>query len=319
MLHALDKVRRKADEEFPDYKTDIEEHTAWKEYWHNFAENNLFGIEINEQIARTAKMNMIIHDDGHTNVIAIDGLENESQIQAINKGFKNNHFDFIITNPPFGSSIKQNEKNYLKSFEFGKKKPEWLDYKNSKTVIRNNQSTEVLFIEQCYNFLTEGGYLAVVLPDGVLTSTGLQYVRDQIEDWYRIVSVISMPQTAFTATGAGVKSSVLFVKKHQNKHTTKLQSLKEKIQNEIKTKFKYLETIEKWNTEKAKIIKDLDGFTNTTGITNVKEIKKTQQFKDWRTAINSLYNEKVNDFQEQITESYPVSYTHLTLPTTPYV
>ena len=114
LLHALDKVRRKADQEFPDYKTDVEEHTAWIEYWHNFAEKNLFGIEINEQIARTAKMNMIIHDDGHTNVIAIDGLENEAQIKTINKGFKNNHFDFIITNPPFGSSIKQNEKNYLK-------------------------------------------------------------------------------------------------------------------------------------------------------------------------------------------------------------
>ena len=304
LLHALDKVRRKADIEFPDYKTDVEEHTAWKEYWHNFAENNLFGIEINEQIARTAKMNMIIHDDGHTNVIAIDGLENESQITAINKGFKNNHFDFIITNPPFGSSIKENEKQYLKSFELGNKKPDWLDYKNTKTVVRNNQSTEVLFIEQCYNFLTEGGYLAVVLPDGVLTNSSLQYVRDQIEDWYRIVAVNSMPQTAFSATGAGVKSSVLFVKKHTKKHTAKLQALKEKIQNKLKTKFKYLDTIAKWNTEKAKIIKDLDGFTNTTGLTSVKEIKKTQEFKDWRTEINSLYNEKLKDLQEQLTEAY---------------
>ena len=44
-------------------------------HWHDFASNNLFGIEINEQIARTAKMNMIIHDDGHTNVITSDGLE----------------------------------------------------------------------------------------------------------------------------------------------------------------------------------------------------------------------------------------------------
>lgn len=304
LLHALDKVRRKAEIEFPDYKTDVEEHTAWKEFWHNFAENNLFGIEINEQIARTAKMNMIIHDDGHTNVIAVDGLENESQIKAINKGFKNNHFDFIITNPPFGSSIKENEKHYLKSFELGNKKPDWLDYKNTKTVTRNNQSTEVLFIEQCYNFLTEGGYLAVVLPDGVLTNSSLQYVRDQIEDWYRIVAVNSMPQTAFSATGAGVKSSVLFVKKHTKKHTAKLQALKDKIQNKLKTKFKYLENIENWNTEKAKIIKELDGFTNTTGLTIIKEIKKTQEFKDWRTDINSLYNEKLKDLQEQLSEAY---------------
>ena len=43
-------------------------------HWHDFAMSNLYGIEINEQIDRTAKMNMIIHDDGHTNVVASDGL-----------------------------------------------------------------------------------------------------------------------------------------------------------------------------------------------------------------------------------------------------
>ncbi len=39
-----------------------------------FAKNNLYGIEINDQIARICKMNMIIHDDGHTNVISADSL-----------------------------------------------------------------------------------------------------------------------------------------------------------------------------------------------------------------------------------------------------
>ena len=39
-----------------------------------------FGIEINEEIARVAKMNMIVHDDGHTNIIGNDALE---PLQAI--------------------------------------------------------------------------------------------------------------------------------------------------------------------------------------------------------------------------------------------
>ena len=304
LLHALDKVRKQANEEYPDYKTDVEEHTAWKEYWHKFAENNLFGIEINEQIARTAKMNMIIHDDGHTNVIATDGLELSTDIKKINKGFKTNHFDFIITNPPFGSSIKENEKAYLGTYILGKKEPLWLDYKNTKTVTRNNQSTEVLFIEQCYNFLNEGGYLAVVLPDGVLTNSSLQYVRDQIEDWYRIVAVTSMPQTAFSATGAGVKSSVLFIKKHTYKQTKTIQQQREKLQNKLKTKFKYVATIEKWLEEKKEKIKTLDGFNNTTGLIKVNEIKKTQEFKDWRASVNTLYNEKIKDLEDQLTEAY---------------
>lgn len=48
---------------------------SWRDYWHVFAEKHLFGIEINEQISRVAKMNMIIHDDGHTNIITNDGLK----------------------------------------------------------------------------------------------------------------------------------------------------------------------------------------------------------------------------------------------------
>ena len=105
LLYALDKVRQQAGE-FYDEGT-IEHYN----HWHDFASHNLFGIEINEQIARTAKMNMIIHDDGHTNVIASDGLLRDEAIisKTGNNGFAYGTFDLIITNPPFGSVIKQTE------------------------------------------------------------------------------------------------------------------------------------------------------------------------------------------------------------------
>jgi type I restriction enzyme M protein len=306
LLHALDKVRRQADKEYPDYKTDIEDHKAWHDYWHSFAENNLYGIEINEQIARTAKMNMIIHDDGHTNVISVDGLlsDKETHLISNNKGFQYNRFDYIITNPPFGSSVKDNEKHYLRNYLLGKKQVDWLDYKNSKETFRNNQSTEVLFIEQCYNYLREGGYLAVVIPDGILTNSSLQYVRDVMEDWYRLVAVISMPQTAFSATGAGVKSSVLFVKKHNKVHTDYLQTLKETIQNDIKTEFDYLNTIAKWEKEKKTKLDKMDGFTHPAGLTNVKEIKASDEYKEWKTEVNQFYSDKISELQEEMTARY---------------
>ena len=304
LLHALDKIRRQADNEFPDYENYVREHEGWKEYWHNFAQNNLYGIEINEQIARTAKMNMIIHDDGHTNVISVDGLLPEREIYKANTGFRHSHFDYVITNPPFGSSVKQREKPYLKNYFLGKKQPDWLDYKNAKETLRSNQSTEVLFIEQCYNYLKEGGYLAIVLPDGILTNSSLQYVRDQIEDWFRLVAVVSMPQTAFTATGAGVKSSVLFVKKHTLSHTQKLISLKEKIQNQLKIEYKYIETIEAWEQEKKDKIKTLNGFPNANGYITVKEIKASQEFKNWKSEVNSRYADKIVALKEQLNERY---------------
>lgn len=69
-------------------------------------------------------MNMIIHDDGHTNVITSDGLISDESIIAKtnNHGFKYGTFDFIITNPPFGSTIRQSEQAYLKTYQLGKKK-----------------------------------------------------------------------------------------------------------------------------------------------------------------------------------------------------
>lgn len=249
---------------------------------------------------------MIIHDDGHTNVISVDGLIPEKEVFEItkNQGFKYDSFDFIITNPPFGSSVKDNEKHYLKNFFLGKKQVDWLDYKNGKVSNRNNQSTEVLFIEQCYNYLAEDGYLAAVLPDGILTNSSLQYVRDAIEDWYRLVAVISMPQTAFSATGAGVKSSVLFVKKYKKVHTIKLQNLKENIQNNIKTEFDYLNTILKWEKEKKTKIDKMDGFTNPEGLTNVKEIKASEKYKEWKTEVSQLYSDKISELQEEMTVRY---------------
>src|SRR5690606_362399 len=122
--------------------------------------------------------NMIIHDDGHTNVITADGLLRDDALreQSKNQGFKYGRFDFIITNPPFGSAIRLTEQAYIKTYELGNKEADWLDLKSSVAKGRDSQSTEILFIEQCYQFLTDGGYLAIVLPDGVLTNSSLQYV-----------------------------------------------------------------------------------------------------------------------------------------------
>ena len=242
LLYALNKVREQATEYYPNYKNDTRQYGKWFAYWHDFAEKNLFGIEINEQISRAAKMNMIIHDDGHTNVITSDGLVSDADIKAHtgNKGFGYETFDFIITNPPFGSTIRQTEQAYLKTYMLGKKEEDWLAVKSrTGDDTRDGQQSEVLFIEQDYHFLKEGGMLAIVLPDGILTNSSMQFVRTQIEEWFRIVAVVSMPQTAFTANGAGVKSSVLFLQKWPKEHTEKLVANKKSIEHNLLDKTNY--------------------------------------------------------------------------------
>ena len=303
LLYALDKVRRRADEFIPYDKTGIESVEHWR-FWHDFASKKLYGIEINEQIARTAKMNMIIHDDGHTNVIASDGLLKSEVLTEINKGFAYNSFDFIITNPPFGSAVKQTEKSYLHQYKFGNKDVSWLDTKNSAVQNRDTQNTEVLFIEQDYNFLKEGGFLAIVIPDGILTNSTMQYVRDSIEEWYRIVAVVSMPQTAFTATGAGVKSSVLFLRKWSAEQTEKIRSKKLSIQDRLKEEADYLKKVADWESEKKQIIKNHTGFVYTGEETDKKKIEKTSEFVEWKKEISENYAQKVKDLQEDLEEKY---------------
>ena len=75
LLYALDFVRTEANRLFPNHLTAPEESRDHFRYWHDFAEKNLFGIEIDDDLARVAKMNMIIHDDGHTNIVGHDALD----------------------------------------------------------------------------------------------------------------------------------------------------------------------------------------------------------------------------------------------------
>ncbi len=202
LLHALDEVRNQAEEYYEG--DDAEKYR----FWHDFAQNNLFGIEINDSIARVAKMNMIIHDDGHTNVIGFDALEDVGKMTEKNRGFEKNRFDVIVTNPPFGANVKRSEHPYLEKFALGQ---------NGKKS-RDNQKTEILFIERCIDFLKPGtGQMAIVLPDGILTNSSLQYVRDFIMERAQILAVVSLPQFAFAHFGAGVKSSIVFVRRKGEK------------------------------------------------------------------------------------------------------
>ena len=304
LLYALDKVRQQAGVYYDEGT--IEHYT----HWHDFASQKLFGIEINEQIARTAKMNMIIHDDGHTNVISSDGLLRDEVIRdkTDNKGFEYGTFDVIITNPPFGSTVKQTEKAYLHQYSLGNRDVDWLDTKSSGVKERDSQSTEVLFIEQDRNFLKEGGYLAIVIPDGILTNSSLQYVRDNIEEWFRIVAVVSMPQDAFKANGAGVKSSVLFLKKWTNEQCQKIKDTKFKLQERIKCEANYKVTVERWEKEKKDTIKNYSGFVNNTGLTNKKMVEKTEAFIEWKKQIAEQYNQKIADLKEQLEERFAEMY-----------
>jgi len=231
LLYTLDYIRTQANNQYPNHLTDPEEAKEHYKYWHDFAEKNIFGIEINDELSRVAKMNMIIHDDGHTNIVGHDALDFLDALKKKKRELKAGAFDLVLTNPPFGSVIKRTEKaegyieqyqlrHYLSKSTTGTETDEEAqsesDVKRGAKAVKQRSSvkTEILFLERVCNFLKPcTGRVAIVLPDGILTNSSLQGVRDWILERFQILAVVSLPQFAFQHYDAGVKASIVFLRK----------------------------------------------------------------------------------------------------------
>lgn len=296
LLHALDKVRKTAEKKFGEKKGN--------QIWHAFAATNLFGIEINEQIARTAKMNMIIHDDGHTNVVACDGLLPIGDIVTKTKNwrFQEESFDFIITNPPFGSIIRLTEHAYLSIYQLSEREVDWLNPR-SKAAQRPGVASEVLFMEQCWHFLDEGGYLAIVIPDGILTNASMQYVRNWLMDKFRILAVVSLPQATFMSTGAGVKSSILFLRKRKKAQSERLRDAKKALQREIATKGHLAERLAEIERTKKAAIATLDKKEEFAAL-SPKERKADPAYKAAAAQISADAEKASDEIREELASQY---------------
>ncbi|EID5920756.1 N-6 DNA methylase [Campylobacter upsaliensis] len=235
LLRTLLYMREKCENHYKDKKDEVQKFLCW----HSFAEKNLYGIEINGGISQAAKMQMIIHDDGHTNVITADGLDSFENFIKKNNKFQKNTFNFIFTNPPFGSSIPAS-KPYFEDFSFAKSEVHFIDKIIDKKSPKDlsGQKSEILFLERYFEFLKEGGIVACVLPDGILTNSSLQNVRDYLLERFYLLASFSLPQHTFSNYGAGVKSSILVLKKKDKKAMKAFLDKKEAIQNAITQKHK---------------------------------------------------------------------------------
>ena len=233
---------------------------------YSLSHNCIFGTDANPRMARTAKMNMIMHGDGHGGVHHHDGLLNVN-------GVFENRFDVILTNPPFGSRV---EKSLLVTeadrFTDQKKIDYYIerygkDYINAMKQVTDNIGkpildlyssgnlsglTEVLFIERCIRLLKPGGRLGIVLPEGVLNNTNLQSVRELFEGMAKIILITSIPQDVFMASGATVKPSLLFFKKFTNEERNQFDAIKQAATEEVENKYSpQLEAIDAFLNDKG--------------------------------------------------------------------
>ncbi len=78
--------------------------------------------------------------------------------------------------------------------------------------LQSSVPPEILFIERCTQFLKPGGRMGIVLPDSILGSPGLGYIREWLIRNHRIVASIDLHQDTFQPRN-GTQTSVLFLQK----------------------------------------------------------------------------------------------------------
>ena len=153
---------------------------------------NILGLEVDKRLAWVSTLNLLLHEK---NNFTIEYLENGG---SLGKGAKKyfGKVDIIITNPPFGSDYT--DPDILNNFDLGKNKP--------------SRRRGILFIEQSWNLLKEGGYVAIIIDQGVLNATTNSDVREFILSHFFVKGIIDLPESAFLPY-ANVSSSILILQK----------------------------------------------------------------------------------------------------------
>jgi type I restriction enzyme M protein len=244
----------------------------------------IYGTDANDRMARTSKMNMIMHGDGHGGVHHHDGFLN---VNGIFEG----RFDIILTNPPFGANVEPSDKileeqvTLPDEIEREYARIYGVPYKEALARVRAAKGesiaslfelpkakstgplgrikTEILFIERCLALLKPGGRMGIVLPEGVFNNPSLAYVREFCEDRACLMAVVSLPQETFFSSGASVKASLLFLKKFIEEEAADFNAKRNGANAEIDEKYAPEIGFKTAQLEeaiiKAKESKDLDG------------------------------------------------------------
>lgn len=206
----------------------------------DMASSNYYGFDINPDLVKATKMNMVMNNDGSGNVLQCNSLlpphewSDEFKTRLADAlGVKKNEirnsdsigfFDVIVTNPPFGSKIPIKDEAILEQFDlahiwnYDKKNNVW----TMTDKLQASVPPEILFIERCTQLLVPNGRMGIVLPDNILGAPGLGYVREWIMHNHRIIASIDLHADTFQPRN-GTQTSVLILQKKEESQKQKEQ------------------------------------------------------------------------------------------------
>jgi type I restriction-modification system DNA methylase subunit len=244
----------------------------------------VFGLDLDKEVVEKWKKINLLHlfngnkEDLEAHFFCQNGLDKIHWEQHKKKygyklkgeDIKNQQFDTVVGNPPYGGiglggiELSNDLIAQLNKFEV---LPEEIadnlvfahrqsDLFNSQKAIKAhpqikqrlaNFPIEILFIDRFIQLTKPGGSIAVIIPDGILANSNLQYARAFIARKAKVAAIVSLPRDAFKHMGTAAKTSILFLQKYGNEEQ-KNASLDYSI---------FLSAIEEINEENLKIISDL--------------------------------------------------------------
>ena len=263
MNHVIEQLKIEVEDDLgkPENKWSEIERSIVRERIKQIAKSNFFGFDINPDLVKATKMNMVMNNDGSGNIYQNDSLlpphewppDLKAQlVEALNleTGSIQNpntigFFDVIVTNPPFGSKIPVKDGHILEQFRIGyiwrneqydiSEQKEW----TISSDLQTSTPPEQLFIERCLQFLKPGGRLAIVLPDSILGNPGLGYIRQWLIERTRIIASVDLHEDTFQP-GNGTQTSVLILQKKSEK-----ERIAEQIDSKIKPYNIFMTMVEK--------------------------------------------------------------------------
>lgn len=234
MNRVIERLRQRFEEQFGEkasWSNDIQK--SYNDKISETAKENFFGFDINPDLVKATKMNMVMNNDGSGNILQLNTLlppqEWDDDFKThlasalhIDKGSIKNHksigfFDVIVTNPPFGANIPIRDTQILEQFDLGHiwRKDEKGNWQMTDR-LQSSVPPEQLFIERILQLLCEGGRTAVVLPDSILGAPGLEYIRHWLIRKTRIVASVDLHADAFQPHN-GTQCSILILQKKTQK------------------------------------------------------------------------------------------------------
>ncbi len=220
----------------------------YEELFEQIKEHSFIGADNSPGMILKARINLALHGAPKCPIF-------QTRNSLVNTRLEPGTFDVILTNPPFSKTgvsktIKKGKTTVEnpEGVEIIERYSEGIDedgmLKNdpeqkylclgSKPDSRgkwkqvNSIDPAVLFIDRNLQLLKPGGLLMIVVPDGILSNSGDRYVREYIMGKKNPVTgefeggkailkaVISLPQETFGLSGAGAKTSLLYLKKKEH-------------------------------------------------------------------------------------------------------